>query len=598
MNNIQKMKWSDIKWQDVESRLFRIQKRIFIASKAENKKRVQFLQNIILKSLDAKLLSVRKVTTDTSGRHTLGTKSLPPWRLRHPGGFEAPPPRMTPRVSTTPEQKMRLVQSLEIDGKATPKPGRTEKRLVGISTIKDRAKQQLVLLALEPEWEAKREPNSYSVRPGRTRWDAIEAIFRSLRSTGGENDTPKYVLEGCLLRCFDTIDPEYLVATLDSTFKITEQVKAWVTAGIFEDALTDDSSVLPIGSDTSQSGDIAPFLVHIVLHGMENHLNKWILTQTVCYPPGCRHWNYSANKVKGISLIRYNGDFLLIHREKRIVLAAQEELSRLFRATHKVELDETKTVLRVSTEGIAFLGFSIVNIFRNGTMRVKIYPSVKAQKNIRQKVTETCKKMRACTAYDLIQAMRPKIISWGNYYRFCECSEVFSNVDYSIYQVLRKWVFRRDKRSGAEVVKEKYFPKGKSYVYHGRTHKDQWVLNGETKHRITGELVPAHLPKLSWIPSEKYVSVKGEKSVYDSDLTYWLNRSKKHAGYSLRQRTLFLRQKGVCPQCKTPIRSLNVHVDHVIPKAKGGKDEYSNLQLLHIHCHVLKTAKDSKKIKS
>ena len=78
MNNIQKMKWSDIKWQDVESRLFRIQKRIFIASKAENKKRVQFLQNIILKSLDAKLLSVRKVTTDTSGRHTLGTKSLPP----------------------------------------------------------------------------------------------------------------------------------------------------------------------------------------------------------------------------------------------------------------------------------------------------------------------------------------------------------------------------------------------------------------------------------------------------------------------------------------------------------------------------------------
>ena len=118
--------------------------------------------------------------------------------------------------------------------------------------------------------------------------------------------------------------------------------------------------------------------------------------------------------MKGISLIRYNGDFLLIHREKRIVLAAQEELSRLFRATHKVELDETKTVLRVSTEGIAFLGFSIVNIFRNGTMRVKIYPSVKAQKNIRQKGTETCKKMRACTAYDLIQALRPKRISWGN----------------------------------------------------------------------------------------------------------------------------------------------------------------------------------------
>ncbi|MHC5832108.1 MAG: HNH endonuclease, partial [Nostoc sp.] len=35
-----------------------------------------------------------------------------------------------------------------------------------------------------------------------------------------------------------------------------------------------------------------------------------------------------------------------------------------------------------------------------------------------------------------------------------------------------------------------------------------------------------------------------------------------------------------------------MEVDHIIPKSKGGKNEYKNLQLLHRHCHDEKTAKD------
>jgi 5-methylcytosine-specific restriction endonuclease McrA len=32
-----------------------------------------------------------------------------------------------------------------------------------------------------------------------------------------------------------------------------------------------------------------------------------------------------------------------------------------------------------------------------------------------------------------------------------------------------------------------------------------------------------------------------------------------------------------------------MEVDHIIPRAKGGQDIYTNLQLLHRHCHDLKT---------
>ena len=44
--------------------------------------------------------------------------------------------------------------------------------------MEDRAKQALVKLAMEPEWEAKFEPNSYGFRAGRAAHDAIEAITK------------------------------------------------------------------------------------------------------------------------------------------------------------------------------------------------------------------------------------------------------------------------------------------------------------------------------------------------------------------------------------------------------------------------------------
>ena len=55
--------------------------------------------------------------------------------------------------------------------------------------------------------------------------------------------------------------------------------------------------------------------------------------------------------------------------------------------------------------------------------------------------------------------------------------------------------------------------------------------------------------------------------------------------------TLLKRQKGKCPICGYYSRDGNViEVDHILPICRGGKDEYKNLQLLHRHCHDVKTA--------
>ena len=64
--------------------------------------------------------------------------------------------------SLTPKQRLELAENLKLKDKSKPirrvwipKPGREEKRPLGIPVMHDRAVQALAKAALEPEWEAK-----------------------------------------------------------------------------------------------------------------------------------------------------------------------------------------------------------------------------------------------------------------------------------------------------------------------------------------------------------------------------------------------------------------------------------------------------------
>ena len=46
---------------------------------------------------------------------------------------------------------------------------------------------------------------------------------------------------------------------------------------------------------------------------------------------------------------------------------------------------------------------------------------------------------------------------------------------------------------------------------------------------------------------------------------------------------------GICEECGAPHAS---HVDHKVPRARGGSDEPSNLQLLCTACHGRKSARE------
>lgn len=572
--------WKTIDWTQVESRVKRYQTRIYKASRDNNSPKVRCLQKRLLNSLDAKMMAVRRVTTLNKGKRT---------------------PGIDQKIFVTDDQKGKLLQKLRLNGKASPikrvyidKPGKKEKRPLGIPIIEDRAKQALCLLALEPEWEARFEPNSYGFRPGRNCQDAIESIFLNLRNTSGENGFHKYILDADISKCFDKIDHNYLLSKLETIPEIENQVKAWLQADIFDElTASKEDRISKNIQGTPQGGIISPLLANIALHGMENHLKEWI-----CSKPSFGKTNKycKTSKRKALAIIRYADDFVIIHQEKSVIQEAKEEIAKWLLDGPRLELNEAKTTIVDSNEGFDFLGFSIITIIR-GKPRVKIYPSRKSQANLLMKVRNILQHNRSASTYNLILTLRPIIIGWANYFRYSECQEVFHKLTHLIHQKLRAWVFRRDTRNGRKVVKQRYFPSGKTYMYDGTRHQDNWILTGKQLGK-DGKMEEIWLPHIVWVKSKKWVKIRADKSPFDGDNIYWAKRTLNKGSWSIRQRKLIKRQNGYCTWCKTlfTVESI-VEVDHIVPRSLGGKDEYQNLQLLHKHCHIEKSRIDGSQSK-
>jgi RNA-directed DNA polymerase len=571
--------WNSVKWPLVEYRVHRYQERIYRASQDDNQIAVRNLQRRLLKSLDAKLLAVRKVTTENKGRKTAGVDG---------------------KLYTTPQEKIKLVSKLKLDGKAKPirrveipKPGKSETRPLGIPTVEDRAKQALCHLALEPEWEAKFEADSYGFRPGRSCHDAIEAVYGALSNKRQQPSYHKLVLKIDIEKCFDKINHELLLEKMDSDPMIQRQVNSWLKAGILKGSNLNMNlnTLIQNTTGTPQGGVISPLLSNIALHGIIDHLKNWVVSIPAKN-------NRVAAKQSALTVIRYADDILVIHKDRKVIEKAKTEIENWLWNNCKLNLNQNKTRIIDSTQGFEYLGFSCITIQRNGISRLKIYPSRTGQAQILLNLREVIQRNKAASSYRLIFLLKPKIIGWGNYYRYCECKDVFNRISHFIYQKLRAWAFRRDKRHGRKKVKEKYFPSGNTYYFDGTEHQDNWILCGKEKDK-NNETKEIWLPRLSWIKSKKWVKVRGIKSPCDGDHIYWTIRMASYNRLPTRVAKLLKLQKGKCPACQTPFQLDSVmEVDHIIPRALGGKDRYNNLQLLHKHCHIEKTRIDQQIIRS
>src|SRR3954466_9818226 len=236
--------WADIDWHAVETNVGRLQERIYRATQDEDWKRVKSLQKLLARATSTKLLAIRRVTQENQGKNTAGVDGV---------------------VCDTPEARLELFrEGLRLKG-YRPSPVRRvyipkdngKRRPLGIPTVKDRVMQAIVKAALEPEWEARFEANSYGFRPGRCTMDAIEAIHTTLNRKGSS----RWVLDADISGCFDNIGHGPLLARLPV---FTATIRRWLKAGALELGAWSATA-----AGTPQGGPLSPLLANIALDGME-----------------------------------------------------------------------------------------------------------------------------------------------------------------------------------------------------------------------------------------------------------------------------------------------------------------------------------------
>jgi 5-methylcytosine-specific restriction endonuclease McrA len=367
------------------------------------------------------------------------------------------------------------------------------------------------------------------------------------------------------------------------------QIKSWLKAGVI-----DNKQLFPTEEGTPQGGVLSPLLANVALHGLEELVKNLTPTFDLRHPNGKRMC--VRDKKNSISLIRYADDFVCLHENIEVILQIKKEIEKWLKCIglelkpSKTRIAHTLNKYKEEEAGFNFLGFNIRQHYvgkytsgksSNGNLlgfKTIITPSKESQIKHYRELKNIINTHKGVSQSVLIQQLNPVIRGWCNYFLSVISKKVFSRLTYILKYKLIKWGIKRHRNKSKKWVIQRYF----------KTIGDNnWVfttLEGKT---------PISLIEHVSIEIKRHVKVKGDASPFDGDLIYWSKRLGKHPERPKSIATLLKKQKGKCTYCGHFFQDEDVmEIDHIIPKLLGGKDKYTNLQLLHRHCHDKKTATD------
>jgi retron-type reverse transcriptase len=508
-------------------------------------------------------------------------------------------------------------------------------RPLGIPTLKDRVMQCLVKLALEPEWEAVFEPNSYGFRPGRSVHDAAVAVKYGLGAQGVQGQARRarcrWVLDADIKSFFDEIGHDAILSRVPVFRRV---IAGWLKAGVFTGEVYS-----PTDTGTPQGGVISPLLANIALHGLEDLFHEWsyvgggqLLCETVETfpepPAGYRKCKPASAKaslrgpkrprttdrrlppkiygpypdgswrtlrlvindrrqrtepghrkdpdLRDLRLIRYADDFVVLARSRRQLERVVLPRLRAFLAARGLRLSDEKTRVMRDTQGFDFVGRHFKRLSPSKFLVRPRRTSIRAHLDALSQLFRN----RALPVGVQIQKANALIRGFCEHYRADHSYRVFQRLTYWTLRAFCKWVSRRNGRMSV------------AQAYRRLTRVNGQKFTMPTAYTPGGKLVSllAH----SRFRRVRFHKVEGTNSPLDPRLeAYWEER---RIGALLRraladarklQRYLLRRQNYRCAITGLPLEDLTlVEVHHITAKHVGGNDDWGNLCLVLRWAHL------------
>ena len=465
-NPYRMFKWNSINWEQIEQTVQRLQARIVKALKEKAYRKVKDLQRLLTHSLSARLLAVKRVTTN-KGRKTPGIDGI---------------------IWSTPEQKIQAVHELGKDIKILPlrriyipkKNGK--KRPISIPSMLNRAQQACHLTALDPIADTNADEHSYGFRLKRGAHDAIGYIFHILRRKG----SPQWILEGDIKSCFDEINHNWLKENIPMDKSILQQ---WLRSGFIE-----SNKFFPTKEGTPQGGIASPTLANITLDGLEKFLKD-------------KFGDTPGQKIrKMVHLCRYADDFIVTGKSKELLQEEVLPAIRQFLAVRGLKISEEKTRITHIQKGFNFLGQHT----RKYGKKLLTTPSKKSLLNLQEKLSATIKNHRE-DAIKLIKKINSIIRGWCNYQRFIVSRKAFEKIDHHVFQLLWKWAKRQHPNKNHHWIARKYFL---------QPINKKWVFAVKTKRGVKEQYLA------SSTQIRRHILIKGKANPYDNE---WKSYFEKRA---------------------------------------------------------------------
>lgn len=450
--------WDAIHWPTVDKLVGRLQIRIAKAIREGRHGRVKSLQWILTHSYSAKLLAVKRVSSN-KGCKTPGIDGV---------------------VWNTAKKKMDAIKQLQRRGYKPQALRRVyipkkngKQRPLGIPCMIERGQQALHLMGLEPISETIADHNSYGFRPKGSCADAIAQCFSNLC----RKQSSQWILEGDIKSCFDKIGHEWLKNNVPMDKQILSK---WLKAGYIDKGIFYNTE-----EGTPQGGIISPTLMLLTLRELES-VAKQVAT----------------HKSDKINVVVYADDFIITGSSKELLEGKVKPAIKKFLEMRGLQLSEEKTKITHIKEGFDFLGF---NIRKYKCDKLLIKPAKQNVLGFLKNIRAVIKKNNGSTAYEVIRILNPKINGWGNYYRHVVAKRTYGYVDSKIFEAIVRWCRRRHPNKSWQWIVNKYYT---------TVGANNWMFTG-TEKLVKGSVKRHILALMKHIPIRRHNKIMGKANPYD-----------------------------------------------------------------------------------